>query len=212
MHSYITDTCNSVFIPVTSFSSLNPLNAQLNPIRHLLALLGAHHILHVSRIKGSSKIWYLKIVKYAAWFLVSLHWSVHLFQNTLLRKTFGRTWVDVQGNGENYIARSLVIWISHQILIGRSKRGGWGGVKSGTYRGTGEKEKPLGRPGRRWEKYIKRVIKNNFGLRAFRWEFWEKCSQVESSPYDSISGAPRARPIWPPAIYFSVRILQGRGL
>ena len=29
---------------------INPLNAELNPICHLLALLGAHHILHVSRI------------------------------------------------------------------------------------------------------------------------------------------------------------------
>ena len=30
---------------------LNTLNAELNPISHLLALLGAHHILHVSRIR-----------------------------------------------------------------------------------------------------------------------------------------------------------------
>jgi len=30
--------------------SFNPLNAELNPICHLLALLGSHHILHVSRI------------------------------------------------------------------------------------------------------------------------------------------------------------------
>jgi len=29
---------------------MNPLKTQLNPILHLLALLGAHHILHVSRI------------------------------------------------------------------------------------------------------------------------------------------------------------------
>ena len=29
----------------------NPLKAQLNPICHLLALLGSHHILHVSRIR-----------------------------------------------------------------------------------------------------------------------------------------------------------------
>ena len=29
----------------------NPLNAELNPICHLLALLGAHHILHISRIR-----------------------------------------------------------------------------------------------------------------------------------------------------------------
>jgi len=30
---------------------LNPLNAELNPICHLLTLLGSHHILHVSRIR-----------------------------------------------------------------------------------------------------------------------------------------------------------------
>jgi len=37
---------------------LNPLNAELNPVCHLLALLAAHHILHVSRIRvntGSKK-------------------------------------------------------------------------------------------------------------------------------------------------------------
>jgi hypothetical protein len=32
-------------------TNIDPLNAQLNPICHLLALLGAHHILHVSRIR-----------------------------------------------------------------------------------------------------------------------------------------------------------------
>jgi len=30
---------------------LDPLNAELNPIYYLLALLGAHHFLHVSRIR-----------------------------------------------------------------------------------------------------------------------------------------------------------------
>jgi hypothetical protein len=30
---------------------INPLNAELNPICHLLALLGAHPNLHVSRIR-----------------------------------------------------------------------------------------------------------------------------------------------------------------
>ena len=29
----------------------DPLNAELNPIRHLLALVGARHIVHVSRIR-----------------------------------------------------------------------------------------------------------------------------------------------------------------
>ena len=33
---------------------INNLNAALNPICHLLALLGAHHILHVSRIRVKS--------------------------------------------------------------------------------------------------------------------------------------------------------------
>jgi len=32
-------------------SAFNPLHAELNPICHLLALLGAHLILHVSRLK-----------------------------------------------------------------------------------------------------------------------------------------------------------------
>jgi len=31
--------------------NINPLNAELNPICHLLALLEAHHILHVSKIR-----------------------------------------------------------------------------------------------------------------------------------------------------------------
>jgi hypothetical protein len=31
--------------------SINPLNTELNPICRLLALLEAHHILHVSRIR-----------------------------------------------------------------------------------------------------------------------------------------------------------------
>jgi hypothetical protein len=36
--------------PVDSYL-FNPLNGELNPICHLLALLGAHHILHVSGIR-----------------------------------------------------------------------------------------------------------------------------------------------------------------
>ena len=53
------------FLPAESFSlvykrsgclrkssrNITPLNAELNPICHLVALLGAHHILHVSRIR-----------------------------------------------------------------------------------------------------------------------------------------------------------------
>jgi len=31
--------------------NINPLNAKLNPICHLLALLGTHPVFHVSRIR-----------------------------------------------------------------------------------------------------------------------------------------------------------------
>ena len=36
----------------------NPLNAELNPIRHLLALVGARHIVHVSRIRVNGRLFY----------------------------------------------------------------------------------------------------------------------------------------------------------
>jgi hypothetical protein len=42
---------------------LNPLNAELNPIRHLLALAGAHHFVDVSRIRvnviAANSLWNL---------------------------------------------------------------------------------------------------------------------------------------------------------
>jgi len=34
---------------------INPLNVELNLICHLLALLGAHHIFHVSRIRVNKR-------------------------------------------------------------------------------------------------------------------------------------------------------------
>jgi hypothetical protein len=37
--------------PEVDGTIFNPLNDELNPICHLLALLGVHHILHVSRIR-----------------------------------------------------------------------------------------------------------------------------------------------------------------
>jgi hypothetical protein len=42
------NTANSLRVSQDTF---NPLNAELNPICHLLALLGAHHILHISKIR-----------------------------------------------------------------------------------------------------------------------------------------------------------------
>ena len=34
-----------------AYNCINPLKPELNPICYLLALLGAHHILHVTRIR-----------------------------------------------------------------------------------------------------------------------------------------------------------------
>jgi len=39
---------------LTTDMQFNLLNAELNPICHMLALLGAHHILHVRRLRVSS--------------------------------------------------------------------------------------------------------------------------------------------------------------
>ena len=44
-------SCLKHFCMYRDRSDVNPLNAKLNPICHLLALLSAHHILHVSRIR-----------------------------------------------------------------------------------------------------------------------------------------------------------------
>jgi len=39
------------FVHPSCKTYINPLNPELNPICYLLALLGAHHFLHVSRIR-----------------------------------------------------------------------------------------------------------------------------------------------------------------
>jgi len=39
------------YVRTLHYMAINPLNPELNPICYLLALLGAHHFLHVSRIR-----------------------------------------------------------------------------------------------------------------------------------------------------------------
>ena len=36
---------------VTKLRKINPLNTEFNPIRHFLTLVGARHIVHVSRVR-----------------------------------------------------------------------------------------------------------------------------------------------------------------
>ena len=42
---------------------INTLNAELNRICHLLALLGAHHILHISRVRVKEGRWALNVAQ-----------------------------------------------------------------------------------------------------------------------------------------------------
>jgi hypothetical protein len=71
---------NVIFLPL-----INPLNAKLNPICHLLALLGAHPIFHVSRIRVNYLPCFIKIKCSTAWscnvfvttsYSSSLDWSL----------------------------------------------------------------------------------------------------------------------------------------
>jgi len=52
------------------FRSVNPLNAEFNPICHLLTLLGAHHILHLIRIRVNVAVYcksHMKQILYTLW-------------------------------------------------------------------------------------------------------------------------------------------------
>jgi hypothetical protein len=72
--------CNS-YRPITL---LNPLNAELNPIYHFLALLVAHHI-HVSRIRVNSAYKMFKIVGRMSNRILSKEISVDI---CMIRKIF----------------------------------------------------------------------------------------------------------------------------
>ena len=62
LKKYIAYVDNILLTTRTNQSLLNPFqkiktsNAKLNPNRHLLALFGAHHILHISRIRVNSTL------------------------------------------------------------------------------------------------------------------------------------------------------------
>ena len=48
---YLTFRSDIIFKDLTDPRTSTPLNSELNPVCHLLALVGAHHILHVSRVR-----------------------------------------------------------------------------------------------------------------------------------------------------------------
>jgi len=50
----------ALFVPLSGLIEVNHLNAELNPICHLLALL-VHNFLHVSRIRVNLQISYVSL-------------------------------------------------------------------------------------------------------------------------------------------------------
>ena len=67
----------------------NPLNLELNPICYLLALLGAHHFLHVSRIRVK-----LLTFKLLMSYIYMGHPFLMFLDHTQRRSTVGRTPLD----------------------------------------------------------------------------------------------------------------------
>ena len=73
---------------VNYFASINPLNPELNLI-YLLALLGAHHFLHVSRIRVKSLTFRLLMS-----YIYMEHPFLMFLDHTQRRSTVGRTPLD----------------------------------------------------------------------------------------------------------------------
>ena len=73
--------------------SFNPLNAELNPICNLLALLGAHHFLHVSWIRVKSLTLRL-LMSYIYIYIYMEHLFLMFLDHTQRRSTVSRTPLD----------------------------------------------------------------------------------------------------------------------
>ena len=71
------------------YTIINPLNPELNPICYLLALLGAHHFLHVSRIRVKSLT-----LKRLMSYIYMEHPFLMFLDHTQRSSTVGRTPLD----------------------------------------------------------------------------------------------------------------------
>ena len=82
---------------LSNFFRINPLNHKLNPICYLLALLGAHHFLHVSRIRVKL-LTLRRLMSYIYIYIYIYIYMEHPFlmflDHTKRRSTVGRTPLD----------------------------------------------------------------------------------------------------------------------
>ena len=79
--------------------TFNPLKPELNPICYLLALLGAHHFLHVSRMRVKLLTFrqlmsYIYIYIYIYTYIYMEHPFLMFLDHTQRRSTVGRTPLD----------------------------------------------------------------------------------------------------------------------
>jgi len=83
--------CKQPSVPFFYFQHpiINPLKPELNPICYLLALLGAHHFLHVSRIRVKS-LTLRRLMSY----IYMEHPFLMFLDHTQRRSTVGRTPLD----------------------------------------------------------------------------------------------------------------------
>ena len=78
-----------VSFSLPSAAVFNPLNPELNPICYLLALLGAHHFLHVSRVRVK-----LLTLRRLMSYIYMEHPFLMFLDHTQRRSTVGRTPLD----------------------------------------------------------------------------------------------------------------------
>jgi len=107
----------------------NPLNAELNPICHLLALLGVHHFLHVSRIRFNS-FFDSVIAAILICFLFntlsssSALWAIPLtFQVRILNNTFKPTLVQKFSRIQVYKVLALLMFFIGKRNLDPYKKG-----------------------------------------------------------------------------------------
>jgi hypothetical protein len=74
-------------------------------------MLGIYRTIILPVVLYGCKTWSLK--------LKEKH-RLRVFENKVLRRIFGPKRDEIQGSGENYIMRSLMICTAHPILCGRS--------------------------------------------------------------------------------------------
>ena len=73
---------------------INPLNPELNPMCCLLALLGAHHFLHVSRIRVKSLTFRRLLSHIYIYIYIYMEHPFLMFLDRTRRSTVGRTPLD----------------------------------------------------------------------------------------------------------------------